>query len=74
VCDTAPLSKFARQKQIVHDRHHAPQLFSIQPVATRGALFSAQDHTATPIGIRMVRGEVMPLQVDMCFAWEWGAV
>ncbi|MBK7482316.1 MAG: hypothetical protein IPI72_06130 [Flavobacteriales bacterium] len=25
-------------------------------------------------GIRMVRGEVMPLQVDMCFAWEWGAV
>ncbi|HNR55239.1 MAG TPA: hypothetical protein PKJ19_08740 [Flavobacteriales bacterium] len=25
-------------------------------------------------GIRMVRGTVRPLQVELCFAWAWGAV
>ena len=25
-------------------------------------------------GIRMVRGAARPLEVDLCFAWEWGAL
>lgn len=33
-----------------------------------------QDYRSELEGIRMVRGEVLPLKVEMCFAWEWMAV
>ena len=33
-----------------------------------------QDYTATTIGVRMVRGDAVEMQMGMCYAWPWGAV
>ena len=33
-----------------------------------------QEYTSTVEGVRMVRGVAPECRMEMCFAWEWGAV
>ncbi len=36
------------------------------------AHLTKQDYTATPVGVRMVRGTVPQVRTAMCFAESWG--